>query len=106
VVLAAGGYPESAERDVPISIAAETAATVIHAGTRRGPGGDWLTHGGRVLNLVTVAPDLAQARDRTESAITQVSWPGMQVRHDIGLRALNHARAGRTVAHAFAELPS
>jgi phosphoribosylamine--glycine ligase len=105
VVLAAGGYPEGAERDVAIALPAEPAATVIHAGTRRGADGEWLTSGGRVLNLVTLAPDLAQARDRIEAAITQVNWPGMQVRHDIGLRALNHARAGRTVAHAFAELP-
>ena len=101
VVLAAGGYPERAEQDVPIAITDEPAATVIHAGTRRDPEGTWCTAGGRVLNLVTLAPDLAQARARVEAALAQVSWPGMQVRHDIGLRALNHARAGRTVADIF-----
>ena len=55
-----------------------------------------------MLNLVATAPDLAQARERIEAAIARVRWPGMQVRHDIGLRALNHARAGRTVADPFA----
>jgi len=101
VVLAAEGYPATARLDVPIAIA-DPAATVIHAGTRRGPDGAWRTHGGRVLNLVATAPDLAQARERIEAAIARVRWPGMQVRHDIGLRALNHARAGRTVADPFA----
>ena len=100
VVLAAEGYPESAKKDVAITIAGPD-ATVIHAGTRRGADGAWLTNGGRVLDLVAVAPDLEQARERIEAAIARVQWPGMQVRHDIGLRALNHARAGRSVADAF-----
>ena len=74
---------------------------MVHAGTRRGADGVWRTSGGRVLNLVATAPDLAQARERIEAAIARVQWPGMQVRHDIGLRALNHARAGRTVTDQF-----
>ena len=57
--------------------------------------------GGRVLNLVTVAPDLGQARARVEQALPTVTWPGMQSRKDIGLRALKHALAGRTVRDAF-----
>ena len=100
VVLAAEGYPEAPIGGAAIAIA-DPAATVIHAGTRRGPDGIWRTAGGRVLNLVATAPDLAQARERIEAAIAQVQWPGMQVRHDIGLRALVHARAGRTVTDQF-----
>ena len=100
VVLAAEGYPESAKQGVAISIA-DPGATVIHAGTRRGADGAWQTNGGRVLDLVALAPDLEQARERIEAAIARVQWPGMQVRHDIGLRALNHAKAGRNVADAF-----
>jgi phosphoribosylamine--glycine ligase len=100
VVLAAEGYPESVKKDVPITLG-DPGATVIHAGTRRGTDGAWLTNGGRVLDLVAMAPDLAQARERIEAALTQVGWPGMQVRHDIGLRALNHARAGRIVSERF-----
>ena len=102
VVLAAEGYPETARKGVPIAIDHPVGATVIHAGTARGADGAWSTAGGRVLNLVATAPDLAQARERIEAAIARVRWPGMQVRHDIGLRALNHARAGRTVADPFA----
>ena len=100
VVLAAEGYPETAKKDVAIAIA-DPDATVIHAGTRRGADGVWRTAGGRVLALVATAPDLAGARERIEAAIERVRWPGMQVRHDIGLRALNHARAGRMVTDPF-----
>jgi phosphoribosylamine--glycine ligase len=101
VVLAAEGYPETAKKGVPIQLAPPEGVTVIHAGTRRRPDGSWETAGGRVLGLVTVAPDLAQARERIAGALAGVTWEGMQARRDIGLRALEHARAGRTVADAW-----
>ena len=95
VVLAAEDYPAGAKKGVPISIGS-TAVTVIHAGTSQ-QDGQWLTNGGRVLNLATSAPDLAAARAAIEAALPAVTWPGRQVRHDIGLKALKHAEAGRTV---------
>ncbi|MFN7956717.1 MAG: phosphoribosylamine--glycine ligase [Holophagaceae bacterium] len=95
VVLAAEDYPEDARKGVPIRIGAPR-ATLIHAGTRK-QDGQWLTNGGRVLNLATSAPDLAAARALIEASLPEVHWPGMQVRRDIGLKALNHAQAGRTV---------
>jgi phosphoribosylamine--glycine ligase len=99
VVLAAEGYPETAKKGVPIAIG-KTDVTVIHAGTKK-VDGQWQTNGGRVLNLATFAPDLAQARARVEAALPSVNWPGMQVRKDIGLRALNHAQAGKGVTDAW-----
>jgi phosphoribosylamine--glycine ligase len=95
VVLAAEDYPEGAKKGVPITLGS-LAVTVIHAGTRK-QDGQWLTNGGRVLNLATSAPDLAAARAAIEATLPEVHWPGMQVRHDIGLKALRHAEAGRTV---------
>jgi phosphoribosylamine---glycine ligase len=95
VVLAAEDYPAGAKKGVPIQIG-PTEVTVIHAGTRL-QGGQWLTNGGRVLNLATSAPDLAAARAAIEAALPAVTWPGRQVRHDIGLKALKHAEAGKTV---------
>ncbi|MDP1832658.1 MAG: phosphoribosylamine--glycine ligase [Geothrix sp.] len=95
VVLAAEDYPEGAKKGVPITIGSP-AVTVIHAGTRK-QDGQWLTNGGRVLNLATSAPDLAAARAAIEAALPQVHWPGMQVRRDIGFKALKHAEAGKTV---------
>jgi len=95
VVLAAEGYPEGAKKGVPIRIGAP-AATLIHAGTRR-QDGQWVTNGGRVMNLATSAPDLAAARAVIEASLREVGWSGMQVRRDIGLKALRHAEAGKTV---------
>jgi len=95
VVLAAEGYPERAKKGVPVSIGS-TDVTVIHAGTQK-QDGRWVTNGGRVLNLATSAPDLAAARAAIEAALPQVNWPGRQVRRDIGLKALKHAQAGKTV---------
>ncbi len=95
VVLAAEDYPEGAKKGVPITLGSPQ-VTVIHAGTRK-QNGQWLTNGGRVMNLATSAPDLAAARAAIEAALPQVHWPGMQVRRDIGLKALKHAEAGKTV---------
>ena len=95
VVLAAEDYPEGARKGVPITLGSPQ-VTVIHAGTRK-QAGQWLTNGGRVLNLATSAPDLATARAAIEAALPEVHWPGMQVRRDIGLKALRHAEAGKTV---------
>jgi phosphoribosylamine-glycine ligase len=95
VVLAAEGYPESAKKGVPIGIG-ETSSTVIHAGTQE-KNGAWVTAGGRVLNLCATAADLAAARNLVEHDLEAVTWPGRQVRRDIGLRALRHAEAGKGV---------
>lgn len=99
VVLAAEDYPEGAKKGVPITISAP-AVTLIHAGTRK-QDGQWVTNGGRVMNLATSAPDLATARAAIEASLPQVQWPGMQVRRDIGLKALKHAQAGKTVQDAW-----
>jgi phosphoribosylamine--glycine ligase len=99
VVLAAEDYPEGARKGVSIHIGSP-AATLIHAGTRK-QDGHWVTHGGRVMNLATSAPDLAAARAAIEASLPEVQWPGMQVRRDIGLKALRHAQAGRTVQDSW-----
>ena len=99
VVLAAEDYPEGAKKGVPITLG-KPAVTVIHAGTKK-VDDQWVTNGGRVLNLATSAPDLATARAAIEAALPEVHWPGMQVRRDIGLKALRHAEAGRTVQDAW-----
>lgn len=92
-VLAAEGYPESAKKGVIIEMG-NPCVTLIHAGTRR-EGNNWVTNGGRVLNLVTRSENLEMARARVERAMSEVDWPGMQVRLDIGLRAMKHAKAGK-----------
>ncbi|HTL98011.1 MAG TPA: phosphoribosylamine--glycine ligase [Holophagaceae bacterium] len=99
VVLAAEGYPETPKKGVPIEIR-DPKCALIHAGTKRVEG-RWTTNGGRVLNLATAAPTLAEARAKAEADLAEVSWPGMQARRDIGLKALKHAEAGKTVQDAW-----
>ena len=95
MVLAAEGYPGEPKKGVPIEVGSP-AVTVIHAGTKK-VDGKWVTNGGRVLNLSTHAGSLASARERLEEGLASIHWPGMQYRRDIGLRALRHAEAGKTV---------
>jgi len=95
IVLAAEGYPDSPKKGVPIEVGTPS-LTVIHAGTRK-VDGKWVTNGGRVINLCTHAGSLVSARKRVEEGVESIHWPGMQYRKDIGLRALQHAEAGRTV---------
>jgi phosphoribosylamine-glycine ligase len=87
------------KKGVPIEVK-DPACTLIHAGTKK-QDGRWVTNGGRVLNLATVAPDLATARERVNADLERVTWPKREVRRDIGLRALEHAKAGKTVQDAW-----
>jgi phosphoribosylamine--glycine ligase len=100
-VLAAEGYPEAPLKGSVIDIKSPS-CHIIHAGTEKDANG-WIVGGGRAVNLVARAKDLEEARNMVCSDIEekQVVWPGMQVRRDIGLKALNHARANKTVADGW-----
>lgn len=89
VVLASGGYPDSAKNGVPI-IGLDAAAKipgvqVLHAGTRLA-GSRTVTAGGRVLGVTAVADSFADARKRAYEAAGRISFEGMQYRKDIALR--------------------
>ncbi len=92
VVLAAAGYPGSAASGACIEGLAAAAACpgvkVFHAGTRLDGDGRVCTDGGRVLCVVGLGDDLADARLRTYAAVAHINWDGMQYRRDIGQRAL------------------
>jgi phosphoribosylamine--glycine ligase len=86
IVLASAGYPRStgpAERIDGVEAAQAAGAHVFHAATREGDRG-WQTNGGRVLTVVATGPDLESASDAADRAAAEISWPGMQRRHDIG----------------------
>ena len=89
VVLAAADYPETPRKGDPISGLAEAAhegALVFHAGTVRGPDGEYRANGGRVLSVVGLGSTLRAARAHAETAADKVSWQGMQRRHDIAAK--------------------
>ena len=93
VVLAAGGYPESAEtgkRITGLDEAAKAAdALVFHAGTTRRDG-HIVTNGGRVITVVGRGTTHRDAIDAAYRAAACVQFEGMQLRRDIGQKALVH----------------
>ncbi len=91
VVLAAHGYPGTVRSGDAISgldaAARIEGARVLHAGTRR-DGERLVTAGGRVLVVSATAATLRAARDRAYEAAACIRFDGMQLRRDIGHRAL------------------
>ena len=100
IVLAAANYPATPRKgDVIAGLdeAARVGGTVFHAGTVRGPDGNFRTDGGRVLSVVGLGSSVAAARARAETAANCISWEGMQRRHDI---AANVSTPGAATAAA------
>ena len=91
VVLAAQNYPETPKKGDVISgmDAANQIGKVFHAGTTANEKGDVLTNGGRVLCVVGLGDDVAQAKAKAYSALEKISFDGMQYRKDIADKAIN-----------------
>jgi len=89
VVMAAGGYPDAPRKgDVIHGIPAETADSVtFHAGTVL-ENGQLKTAGGRVLCVVGLGDSVKVAQKHAYEALDQIQFDGMQMRRDIGWRAL------------------
>lgn len=90
VVMAAENYPDTPRKgDVITGIEAANALEgvhVDHAGTVATDRGIE-TAGGRVLAVVALGEDLADARERAYSGVGAISWEGAQNRSDIALAA-------------------
>lgn len=89
VVMAAAGYPEQPRKNDVIhgDIGHQTPSSYfLHAGTGRAPDGQWVTNGGRVFNAVAVGTSSVEAIGNAYEQAKRVTWPGMQMRRDIGLR--------------------
>ncbi|WJL97166.1 phosphoribosylamine--glycine ligase [Microbacterium sp. ET2] len=90
VVLASEGYPAGPVTGRVIE-GTDAAASVpgvhlAHAATRV-EGDDLVATGGRVLNVVAVAPTFAEARDRAYDALGRIALEGGQFRTDIAHQA-------------------
>ncbi|NUO36323.1 MAG: phosphoribosylamine--glycine ligase [Dermatophilaceae bacterium] len=84
VVVAAENYPEAPVKGDVITGLAETGhAYVLHAGTRRGPGGEVVSAGGRVLTVVGHGPDQESARRNAYELVDRVQLRGSHHRTDI-----------------------
>lgn len=99
VVLAAAGYPDaprSGDRIEGIDDASRVAdGLVFHAGTAAREGAV-VTAGGRVLTVVGRGPSFASAIDVAYGAASRIHFDGMQVRCDIGRKAVAAGRGQLT----------
>ncbi|MDX9731318.1 MAG: phosphoribosylamine--glycine ligase [Bdellovibrionales bacterium] len=106
IVLAAEKYPDKPVKGVAISGLDEKGrledahAYALHAGTNRRDDGRFATNGGRVLNVIAYADDasnsstvMSEAIRRAYAGTAKISWPGMQLRKDIG-RSLTTSSEG------------
>jgi phosphoribosylamine--glycine ligase len=88
VVLASRGYPESSSSGDLISGLGEVdEAEVFHAATAR-EGDEFVTAGGRVLNVTGLGATAGEARDRAYAAVERIRFDGRQARTDIAARAV------------------
>ncbi len=85
VVMASGGYPGSYKTGFPILGLEDVDKDIMifHAGTKSGTGGEVLTSGGRVLTVVAMGKDLAEAREKVYRNIDKIKFEGCQYRKDI-----------------------
>ncbi|MCC6705579.1 MAG: phosphoribosylamine--glycine ligase, partial [Thermomicrobiales bacterium] len=86
VVLTSGGYPGTYPTGLPIEgiDRVPNDVVVIHAGTKRDEMGRLVTAGGRVLNVVGLGRDLAEARARAYAGADAITFEGKHARRDIG----------------------
>jgi phosphoribosylamine--glycine ligase len=91
VVLAAGGYPESYDKGLPISGLEAVLADegkVFHAGTAI-VGGHVVSNGGRVLCATALGDTVSAAQSAAYNLVNKISWDKMYYRKDIAHRAIS-----------------
>ena len=97
VVLAAAGYPDAPRKGAPISgLPRHTERSedcmVFHAGTAL-DGDKVIVNGGRVLCVTALGDSVKMAQRRAYQAAEGIRFDGMQMRRDIGHRALGAKKA-------------
>ena len=95
VVVCSGGYPGDYAKGLPIEGLDDAAAMddveIFHAGTKLDDGGQVLTNGGRVINVMALGADLIEAKEKANAAAAKIQFDGAFFRHDIGDRVLKVA---------------
>lgn len=107
VVLAAAGYPDAPRRGDLIEGLPESGDDyhVFHAGTEL-TDGQVITSGGRVLCVTALGHNVRTAQRRAYEIAGAIRFDGMQLRRDIGHRAIDGrtgrqpVRPGKTGAHS------
>jgi phosphoribosylamine--glycine ligase len=91
VVMAAGGYPMNPRKGDVISGLPKDSedAMVFHAGTTE-KDDQTLTSGGRVLCVTALADSVKLAQQKAYQTASPIAFDGMQMRRDIGFRAIKN----------------
>ena len=90
VVIAAGGYPDSYEKGLPIEGLDDAAALpgkIFHAGTAL-QAGKVVTNGGRVLCAVGLGENVSAAQRAAYALVERICYKEIRYRRDIGYRAI------------------
>jgi len=91
VVLASEGYPGKYAVDKPIHGLEQAAqldnVTLFHAGTRYQNEGQFVTSGGRVLNVTGTGATLHEALQHAYAGVKLIEFDGLYYRTDIGAKA-------------------
>jgi phosphoribosylamine--glycine ligase len=95
VVMSSGGYPGSYKTGFPIKgiASVDRDVLVFHAGTKLGNDGIIYTDGGRVLTVVGVGKDMAEARQKVYRNISNIYFEGCHYRKDIALREIDRIKS-------------
>jgi phosphoribosylamine--glycine ligase len=90
VVMASGGYPGRYETGFPIRgiDGLDKDVLVFHAGTKSGSDRVIYTDGGRVLAVVGIGKDMAEAREKVYRNVSDIHFEGCYYRKDIALREI------------------
>ena len=93
VVMAAANYPDTPRAgDVITGLEKATDDThVFHAGTKLIEG-NIVTSGGRVLCVTALGGNVSMAKRRAYEVAEKIKFDGMQMRNDIGYRAIAHKK--------------
>lgn len=106
VVVAAGGYPGSYAKGIPMTVGTPEAGsgiTIFHAGTKLA-GSQLQTSGGRVIAANAVGPSLEEAVKRAyEEGIKLIQFENMFYRKDIAHRAFRKSGAAPSAGLTYAQ---
>jgi phosphoribosylamine--glycine ligase len=91
VVMATAGYPLNPRKgDAITGLPPDSGdAMVFHAGTTDQEG-QILTSGGRVLCVTALSDSVKLAQQKAYQTASPIAFDGMQMRRDIGFRAIKH----------------
>jgi phosphoribosylamine--glycine ligase len=91
VVVASSGYPGNYKTGFPIHgiNSVDRDVLIFHAGTRLGSDGIIYTDGGRVLTVVGLGKDMAEAREKVYHNVPNIYFEGCHYRKDIALREMD-----------------